>query len=164
MTLYHDLLTGKSVTGILHLLNQTPIDWYCKKQATVETATYGAEFVAARTCVEQIVDLRTTLRYMGVPVAHKSYMFGDNESVVKSSTIPESKLHKRHNALSYHKVREAISAGYILFTHLIGSRNPADILSKHWGYADVWPTMKVVLFWKGDTMDTLKNHMDQDVT
>jgi Reverse transcriptase (RNA-dependent DNA polymerase) len=161
--LYHDLLTGKSVTGILHLLNQTPIDWYCKKQPTVETATYGAEFVAARTCVEQIVDLRTTLRYMGVPVASKSYMFGDNESVVKSSTIPESKLHKRHNALSYHKVREAILAGYILFTHLIGSRNPADILSKHWGYADVWPTMKVVLFWKGDTMDTLKNHMDQDI-
>jgi hypothetical protein len=151
------------VTGILHLINQTRIDWYCKKQATVETATYGAEFVAATTCVEQIVDLQTTLRYLGVPVASKSYMFGDNESVVKSSTIPESKLHKRHNALLYHKVQEAISAGYILFTHLIRSRNPADILSKHWGYADVWPTMKVVLFWKGDTMDTMKNDMDQDI-
>ena len=45
--LYHDLLTGRSVTGILHFVNQTPIDWYSKKQATVETATYGSEFVAA---------------------------------------------------------------------------------------------------------------------
>ena len=64
--LYHDMLTGRSVTGILHLMNKTPIDWYSKKQATVETATYGSEFVAARTCVDQVIDLRTTLRYLGV--------------------------------------------------------------------------------------------------
>ena len=31
--LYHDYMTGRSVTGILHLVNQTPIDWYCKSQA-----------------------------------------------------------------------------------------------------------------------------------
>ena len=34
--LYHNVLTGRSVTGILHLVNKTPIDWYSKKQATVE--------------------------------------------------------------------------------------------------------------------------------
>ena len=56
------LATGRSVTGILHFANKTPIEWYSKKQATVETATYGSEFVAARTCVEQIIDLRYTLR------------------------------------------------------------------------------------------------------
>ena len=56
--LMHDVLTGRSVTGILHLLNQTPIDWYAKKQATVETATSGSEYVASRTCVEQVIDLR----------------------------------------------------------------------------------------------------------
>jgi hypothetical protein len=37
--LYHDMLTGGSVTGLLNLQNKTPIDWYSKKQATVETAT-----------------------------------------------------------------------------------------------------------------------------
>ncbi len=66
--LMHDVVSGRSVTGILHLVNKTPLDWYSKKQATVETATYGSEFVAARTCVEQIIDLRTTLRYLGVYV------------------------------------------------------------------------------------------------
>ena len=66
--LYHDLLSGRSVTGILHLLNKTPVDWFSKKQATVETATYGSEFVAARTCVEQMIVLRTQLRYLGVPI------------------------------------------------------------------------------------------------
>jgi len=131
--LMHDMTTGKSVTGILHLLNQTPIDWYSKKQPTVETATYGSEFVAARTCVEQVIDLHLTLCYLGVPIHQKTYMFGDNESVVDSSTIPHAKLHKRHTILSFHCVCEAIASGMIAFYYLSGQINPADILSKHLG-------------------------------
>jgi hypothetical protein len=92
--LMHNITSGKSVTGILHLVNKTPIDWYSKRQATVETVTYGSEFVAARVCVEQIIDLCTTLRYLGVPVRDKSYMFGDNKSVVDSSMKLHAKLHK----------------------------------------------------------------------
>jgi hypothetical protein len=45
--LMHDVATGRSVTGILHLVNTTPIEWYSKKQATMETAPYGSESVAA---------------------------------------------------------------------------------------------------------------------
>ena len=136
--LYHDYITGRSVTGIIHIVNQTPIDWYSKRQATVETATYGSEFVAARIATDQIIDLRTTLRYLGVPVDRSTYMFGDNESVVKSSTIPHSTLTKRHNALSYHRVREAIAGKIIRFFHIKGENNPADIVSKHWGQTQVW--------------------------
>eukprot|EP00957_Ditylum_brightwellii_P059577 4523757-Ditylum_brightwellii.AAC.1 len=44
----------RSCTGIVHLLNKTPIDWFFKRQNTVETVTYGSEFVAARTAVDQI--------------------------------------------------------------------------------------------------------------
>eukprot|EP00977_Amphora_coffeiformis_P022647 scaffold11170_cov229-Amphora_coffeaeformis.AAC.1 len=46
--LMHDVLTGRSCTGILEFLNQTPIDWFSKRQNQVETATYGSEFMAAR--------------------------------------------------------------------------------------------------------------------
>jgi hypothetical protein len=59
--LYHGLITGRAVTGIIHFVNQTPIEWYSKKQAIVETATYGDEFVAACIAVDQVIDLRTTL-------------------------------------------------------------------------------------------------------
>jgi hypothetical protein len=55
--LYHDMVTGRSVTAIVHFLNQTPMDWYSKKQATVETATFGSEFIAVRTTIDQIVNL-----------------------------------------------------------------------------------------------------------
>ena len=87
------------------MVNQTPIEAYSKKQATVETATYGSEFVAARTATEQKIDLRFTLRSMGVPIEEKAWMLGDNQSVITSSTIPFSLLSKRHNALAYHRVR-----------------------------------------------------------
>ena len=40
--LNHCLATGKSLTGCLHFVNKTPVNWYSKKQATVETATYGS--------------------------------------------------------------------------------------------------------------------------
>jgi hypothetical protein len=96
-SLMHDTINGRSVTRILHMINRTPLDWYSKKQATVETATYGSEFVAARVCVEQIIDLPNTLRYLGVPIRSRSCMFGDIKSVVESSMRVYAKLHKRHN-------------------------------------------------------------------
>ena len=86
--LYHDLATGRAVTGVLHFLNQTPVNWYSKKQETVETATYGSEFAAARTAIQQIAGLRQALQFLGVPLRESSYLFGDNESVIKSGTIP----------------------------------------------------------------------------
>ena len=113
--LMHDMITGKSVTAILHLLNGTPIDWYSKRQSTVETATYGSEFVAARTAVDQITELRHSLCYLGVPIRDRSYLFGDNRSVVVNATMPHSILSKRHHLLSYHRVREAIAAQYVAF-------------------------------------------------
>ena len=127
-------------------MNGTPIDWCTKKQATVETTTHGSEFIAARICVEQVIDLCNTLRYLGVPIKEKSYMFGDNESIVKSSTTLYAKLHKRHNALSFHCVREAIAAKFMDFIHMPGTDNPADVVSKHWGYSDVWKQLQCLCF------------------
>ena len=155
--LYHCMISGKSVTGVLHLLNKTAVDWFSKLQSTVETATFGSEYVAARTCTEQIIDIRTTLRYLGVPIEGPSYVFGDNETVVNTASVPHSRLQKRHNALSYHRVRAAIAAGFIRMYHIAGATNPADILSKHWDYPSVWSQLKPLLFWRGDTAKLLKS-------
>jgi hypothetical protein len=65
----------------------------------VETATYGS---AAHICIEKIIDLCSTLRYLRVPVREKNFMFGDNKSVVDSSMGLHAKLHKRHTMLSFH--------------------------------------------------------------
>jgi hypothetical protein len=154
--LYHDMATGKAVTGIIHFLNGTPVEWYTRKQPTVETATYGLEFTAAKSAIQQIAGLRITLQYLGVRFKTSSYMFGDNESVVKSATLPQLQLGKRHHALAYHFTREAIAARMVVFNHIPSELNVADILSKHWGHSQVYPLLKPILFYQGDTLDLIK--------
>ena len=147
--LMHCKVTGRSVTGIIHMINVTILDWFTKKQSVVEAATYGSEFMAAHIAVQQIIAMRLTLRYMGVPMDGPAWMLGDNEGVVKSSTIPTSTLKKRHNTLSYHTVRAAIVAGFIEFRHIPGQTNPADCLTKHLEPRDLEPCIYPHLFWQG---------------
>ena len=50
-------------------------------------------------------------------------------------------------------VREAIAAGVLYnFIHIPGAINPADILSKHWGYTQVKTVLTALFFWEGDTL------------
>ena len=143
--LLHCMTTGTSLTACLHFCNQTPMDCYSKKQATVETATYGSEFVAAKIATEQIMDIRYTLRYLGVPLKSKSYMFGDNRSVVTSATLPHSILSKTHNILVFHRVREAIGAKIIDFHWIKSEYNLNDMLSRHWKHSKIFPMIQKLL-------------------
>ena len=90
------------------------------------------------------MELRLTLRYLGVPIRDTSYMLGDNKAVVDSSTVPHAKLHKRHNALSFHRVRNAVGSGMVSFFHIGGIHNLADILSKYWGFQQVRALMELL--------------------
>ncbi|MGL4630091.1 MAG: Ty1/Copia family ribonuclease HI, partial [Leadbetterella sp.] len=148
----HDLVTGRAMSGIFHFVNKTPVISYCKKPKTVETATYGSEFMVARHACEQIMDLHYTLRMMGIPIDGPAWMFGDNASVITSSTIPQSTLNKRHNALSYHRVRECLAAKIIYLLHIDGKYNPSDVLTKPLGYTTFWPLIQPLFFWKGETI------------
>ena len=111
----------------------------------METATYGTEFVVAKTATEQIMDLRYTLRYLGVPIKSQSYMFGDNRSVVTSATLPHSTLSKRYNILAFHRVREAVDAKIIDFPWIQSEYNLSDMLSKHWEHIKIFPMIQKLL-------------------
>ncbi len=160
--LMNDLITGRSATGILHFVNQTPIAWFSRRQDQVETATYGSEFMAARQAVEQIMDLRYTLRSFGVPLDGPAWLFGDNKSVVTQSTLPHSTLQKRWNALSYHRVREAVAGGWLRFEHIPGTNNPSDILTKPLPYYKARVFIDPLLLWKGETKHEEKTSPSKD--
>ena len=61
------------------------------------------------------MDIRQTLRYLGIPINTKYYLFGDIRSVITSATFPHSTLTKHHNILSFHRVKEAIVAKIMAF-------------------------------------------------
>ena len=120
----HDHVTGRVVTACLHLVNATHTHWQTKRQGTVKTATFGSEFVAAGIATDQIIDLKYTLMYLGVTIRAKSYMFGDNKSVVETASMSTSTLSKKSTLASYHRVREAIAAGYLQFNWKDGKFSP----------------------------------------
>jgi len=52
-----NLLTRRSQSGILIFLNKSPITWYSKQQNTVESSTFGSEFIAMRIATDLIMSL-----------------------------------------------------------------------------------------------------------
>jgi hypothetical protein len=48
-----------------------------------------------------------------------------NKTVIDASSTPHAKLQKRHNALLFHRVREAVASKYVTIFHLPGEYNPA---------------------------------------
>jgi len=53
-----------------------------------------------------------------------------NRSVVTNSSVPTSVLNKRHNALCYHRVREAQAADIIRVGWIEREKNVADLFTK----------------------------------
>ena len=95
--------------GILIFVNRAPILWYSKRQKTVETSTFGSEFIAMKTAVKQVESLRYKLRMFGVSLEGLTNIFCDNEVVFKNASIPDSTLKKKLTSICYHRCREAVA-------------------------------------------------------
>jgi len=121
-----DLVTRRSVTGILLCVNKTPVKWYSKRQNTVESSTYGSELVASRIAIEMILEFCYKLRMMGIVINGPAVMFVDNKAVVKNTTLPSSTLKKKHNTIAYHKCREAVVSNIVKVAKNLSSENKAD--------------------------------------
>ena len=77
-----DVSTRWSHTGFIIFLNSAPIYWFSKKQTSVETSSFGSEFIAMKQCCEYIRGLRYKLRMMGIPVELPTFILGNNQSVL----------------------------------------------------------------------------------
>ena len=50
---------------------------------------------------------------LGIKISKPSILLMDNEAVIKNTTLPSSSLKKKHNAIAYHKIREAVAADIV---------------------------------------------------
>ena len=120
----------RSQTGILLFINKAPIQWYSKRQSTVESRTFGAEFCAMRAAVDLIEGLRYKLRMFGIPLEGSTNIYCDNEAVYKNTVLPESTLKKKHHSIAYNRCREATAAGTIRVAKQGTEKNLADLFTK----------------------------------
>lgn len=125
-----DEITRRSRTGFIVYLNNAPVYWYSKRQGSVESSTYQAEFTAMKEACEYVRSLRYKLRMMGIPVDEATYIFGDNRSVLANTTNPGSTLKKKCAAIAYHLVREGVARKEWITAWISTHDNIADLLTK----------------------------------
>jgi hypothetical protein len=107
-----------------------PIIWHTKKQGSIETSSFGAEFTAMKSGTELIIGLRYKLRMMGVPLLGPTRILADNMSVIHNVSKPESQLKKKSNSIAYHFCREVIASKAAFVTYEPSETNLADMLTK----------------------------------
>ena len=78
----HDKLTRKSLTGWVGFVGSTPCSWGSKRQGSIASSTYAAEFSALKIATEEAIGLRYMLRCLGCNIPSDgtcpTRIFGDN--------------------------------------------------------------------------------------
>ena len=123
----HDLKTRRSITGLLAYVGSTPVMWISRRQGSIASSTYAAEFSVLRTMTEEAMNLRYMLCCLG---GEPTDLFGDNLSVIQNSQNPAADLSKKHVTISFHVVCEAIAAGIITPYWHKGKYDLSDIMTK----------------------------------
>jgi hypothetical protein len=125
-----DERTRRSRTGFFVFLNSALIQWLSRRQPTIETSVFGAEFVAMKHGMETVRGIRYKLRMMGVPISGPTFVYGDNMSVIHNTQRPDSTLKKKSNQICYHAMRESVAMNESLTGHIPTAENPADLATK----------------------------------
>ena len=83
-----------------------------------------------KTRCEYIKGLRIKLKQMGIPVENPVFVYGDNQSVLWNTSLPDSVLKKETSSVAFNFVRERVSRDQWRTTYMKSSENPAGILTK----------------------------------
>ena len=84
-----EYITCRSCTSFLVYLYCVLVYWMSKKQTSVQTNLFGSEFIAMKQCTEYICGLQYKLRIMEIPCILTAFIFGDNQSVLVNTTVPD---------------------------------------------------------------------------
>jgi hypothetical protein len=125
-----DSITRRPKTGFLVYLNSALITWICKQTST-KTSSFSSKFWAMKQCTEYVQGLHYKLRMLGIPCEGPTYIFGDNQSVLFNTSIPDSTIKKKKpQSIAHHFVREGAAHDEWRTTYVNAHLNPADLMTK----------------------------------
>ena len=67
---------------------------------------------------------------MGIPIVGPAYIYGDNQSVLSNTTVPESQLKKKAQGIGYHFIREGVARDEWRTAYIRSDENDSDLLTK----------------------------------
>ena len=82
-----DKIIRHSQSGIILCSNKAPIVWYYNRDTTVESSTFGSEFVALRVASEIIISLSYRFLVFSVPILGHTDILFDNEALCNNTAF-----------------------------------------------------------------------------
>jgi hypothetical protein len=105
------------------------VSWQSKKQHTVSTSTAEAEYIAAGSCVAQILWMKNQLQDYGLEFSRIPVMC-DNTSAIAMTSNPVDHSRTKHIDIRYHFIREHVESGTVELLFVPTEQQIADIFTK----------------------------------
>ena len=121
---------GRSTTGHLFCLGNTPITWCSQKQDIVALSSCEAEFMAATEAAQQAIWLQELLSEVTGGETEKTLILVDNKSAISLAKNPVFHRRSKHIHKRFHFIRECVERNLIDVEHVPGTEQKADILTK----------------------------------
>ena len=128
-----DLDDGRSTTGHVFYLGESPITLCSQKQETVALSSCEGEFMAATEAAQQAIWLSEFLEEIHGSSSEKVVIRIDNQSGIALTRNHVFHGRSKYIHSRYHFIRECVENGVIEVEHVPESQQKADILTKALG-------------------------------
>ena len=126
------ILTRKSITGYVIMIDDDVVDWKSKKQSVVAQSSTEAEYISLAMLVNRLRIARRIREWLiGVEGAYLVYE--DNQACIKMAEGDGVTKRAKHIDVRYHVTREAIERGEIKLEYISTEDQVADALTKNLG-------------------------------
>jgi hypothetical protein len=120
----------QSVTGLLVMVNGTPLLWASLKQTTVVDSTCSAEYVASSVCCKHILQAENMMHFLDFTCPKPYTLYTDSQACLQIATNASKLGMVRHVAIRYHLVRCLVLSGEIRLVYCITEDMIADLFTK----------------------------------
>ena len=121
---------GRSTTGHLFCLGDTPVTWCSQKQDVVALSSCEAEFMAATEAAKQVIWLQDLMSEITGRKVERTLIRVDNKSAIALAKNPVFHRRSKHIHKRFHFIRECVERELINVEHIPGTEQRADILTK----------------------------------
>jgi len=119
----------RSTTGYIFIVGTTAVSWMSRIQKIVALSTTEAEYVAVTEASKELIWLQGLLTELGF-IQEKSVLHSDSQSAIHLAKNSAFHSRTKHIDIRYHFIRSLLEDEVLTLKKIIGSKNPADMLTK----------------------------------
>ncbi len=124
-----DKRKGRSFTGYVIQLNNSPIYWASRLQKTVADSPNTAEYIGLYEASIATISIKNLIKEMGSTTTIPS-IFKDNDGARRLAMAGMGQKKARHLMTKHHYAQELCQEGEIIIERVPTSEQPADLLTK----------------------------------